>query len=65
MLAVRLAPELSRETALGFLAVIFIVWSAGVLAAFVWVAQDWSRVEEWGLYLLIAAGSEFWLVRSR
>ncbi len=62
-LAVRLAPELSREATLVFLVAIFIAFSAALLGALTWTVQDWSRLEEWGLFLLIAIGAEAWLIR--
>ena len=63
VLAVRLAPELSRGTALVAYVAILVAWSAGLLGALGWIVSDWSRLEAWGFFLLIAIGAEVWLVR--
>ena len=63
VLAVRLAPELSRTAALVAFAFIFIAWSAGLLAALAWTLQDATRLGDWWFFLLLAIGAEAWLVR--
>jgi len=52
VLAVRLAPELSRRTALVAYVAILVAWSAGLLGALGWIVSDWSRLEAWGFFLL-------------
>ncbi len=63
VLAVRLAPELSRGAALGCLTVLLVVWSAALFAAAAWTMGEWSRLESYGFFLLLAAAAEVWLVR--
>ncbi len=59
----RLAPELSRGATLVSLVIVFIVFTAALLGALVWALQDWTRLGDWGFYLLIAIGAEAWLIR--
>lgn len=63
VLAVRLAPDLSPGTALVAYVAILVAWSTGLLGALAWIVSDWSRLEAWGFFLLLAIGAEVWLVR--
>jgi Protein of unknown function (DUF3592) len=62
VLAVRLAPEVSRGAALGCLTVLLVVWSVGLLALALWAVRA-SRLDDFAFYLLLAAAAEAGLVR--
>ena len=63
VLAVRLAPELSRGMGLIASGTLLVLWSIGLLATIVWMFQDSSRVEDWWFFVLIAVAAEAGLVR--
>ena len=63
VLAVRLAPELSRSTAFIAVASLLVLWSIGLLATIAWMVQDASRIDDWWFFLLIAVAAEVGLVR--
>jgi hypothetical protein len=63
VLAVRLAPELSRGTALVGVGVLLVLWSIGLFAATRWMVQDSIRIEDWWFFYLIAVAAEVGLVR--
>jgi hypothetical protein len=63
VLAVRLAPDLSRSATLVSFVVLFVAFSAALLGAFVWIAQDWSRLGDVWLFLALAVAAEAWLIR--
>lgn len=63
MLAVRLAPELSRTSTLVAMTILFVLFTAGLLAALVWILQDMSRLEGWWFFLALAIAAEVGLIR--
>ena len=63
VLAVRLAPELSRGAGLIAVALILVAWSIGLAVTLVWMFGDSSRVENWWFFVLIAVAAEVGLVR--
>ena len=62
-LAVRLAPELSRGSTLVAMTILFVLFSAALLAALAWMLQDMTRLGDWWFFLLIAIAAEAGLIR--
>ena len=62
-LAVRLAPDLTRGTALIGIGIMFVVFSAALMGALAWGVQDATRLWDWGFFLLLAVAAEVWLAR--
>jgi hypothetical protein len=63
VLAVRLAPELSRSAGLIGIAFLLVLWSIGLFVAITWMVRDSIRIEDWWFFLLIAVAAEVGLVR--
>jgi len=62
-LAVRLAPELSRGSTLVSMALLAVLFTAGLVAAVVWMLQDMTRLGDWWFFLALAVAAEAGLIR--